>query len=432
MYMNEEQTQKEEVIQTTEKTLFKKHFCTVTPFSKFLAMVLVISMPFLGFWVGLKYAVPDSSVDLSDAPTEVGATQRNVVPSQHLDASSTSPDSFIVGEEYVELGNGYVRDDEHVYFVLADGKRVIVPGADPDSFRIIDDLIAADIESVYYVEYDTVNKIEDAYPESFRTVQNENGTFAADEQSVFLFARYGFDRLPSADADSFEILQRCTEGRKAIPRFYRDKNRVFTNSGELSGIDVSSFEVMLHATSTELNWVTWAISRDKDTIYLGCGIPLKGIDADSFTHIGDGYGYDKDGIFFLDTSYSENFGLQDAVTVRIPATFDEFEMLGYGYAKISGKIFYRERILSEVDVDSFEVIDGFDSFYVKDEKHVFAYGEIVAEADPATFEVVDWGLAMDRSHVYNHLGELVEGVKPEDCFANQWGQYECSTWDRFE
>ena len=50
-----------EIPQTTEVTEtknsnFARQFTTVTPFSKFVALVTFIMLPFVGFWLGTKYA----------------------------------------------------------------------------------------------------------------------------------------------------------------------------------------------------------------------------------------------------------------------------------------------------------------------------------------------------------------------------------------
>lgn len=47
-------------------TTFKKHFCTVTPLSKYLAMVVVIMLPFIGGYVGYHYA-PEKVVEVERA-----------------------------------------------------------------------------------------------------------------------------------------------------------------------------------------------------------------------------------------------------------------------------------------------------------------------------------------------------------------------------
>lgn len=52
--MEEQQTNS--VPESTPRDV-KHHFTTVTPLSKFLAMVLFIAMPFAGFGLGLKYGM---------------------------------------------------------------------------------------------------------------------------------------------------------------------------------------------------------------------------------------------------------------------------------------------------------------------------------------------------------------------------------------
>ena len=44
-----------ELTPSTQKISLKEQFTTVTPLSKFLAMVLFVALPFIGFWFGLQY-----------------------------------------------------------------------------------------------------------------------------------------------------------------------------------------------------------------------------------------------------------------------------------------------------------------------------------------------------------------------------------------
>jgi putative hemolysin len=67
--MNENHIVENEPRPQAEKMDRKKQFTTVTPFSKALAMLLLIALPFVGFWFGYQYAVQDQT--LSQPPVEL-------------------------------------------------------------------------------------------------------------------------------------------------------------------------------------------------------------------------------------------------------------------------------------------------------------------------------------------------------------------------
>ena len=53
-----------------------KKFTTVTPLSKFIAMALFIILPFLGFYLGIKYQETKQSIEII-APTTINAHPQN-------------------------------------------------------------------------------------------------------------------------------------------------------------------------------------------------------------------------------------------------------------------------------------------------------------------------------------------------------------------
>jgi len=94
-------------------------FTTVTPLSKFLAMILFVSLPFIGFYFGYKYK--KSIVDLSlptSSPTQNPTSQPSV--------SSITPDpkryinnqlgiSFIIPAGFSDKASGIKVDGNKIY-----------------------------------------------------------------------------------------------------------------------------------------------------------------------------------------------------------------------------------------------------------------------------------------------------------------------------
>lgn len=72
--MEENETQNVEGLKP-EETSFKSSFCTVTPFSKYLAMVLFVALPFLGFWAG--WTLNDEDVVVNNSVLNGEVVQEN-------------------------------------------------------------------------------------------------------------------------------------------------------------------------------------------------------------------------------------------------------------------------------------------------------------------------------------------------------------------
>ena len=72
-FMDESENQNVEEPQPKIDTPFKKHFYTVTPLSKYLAMALFIALPFLGFWVGLRVQVNTETNSNIELKTDTGS-----------------------------------------------------------------------------------------------------------------------------------------------------------------------------------------------------------------------------------------------------------------------------------------------------------------------------------------------------------------------
>ena len=99
---------------------WKQQFTTVTPFSKYLALALVIALPFIGGWVGYTYApvkivkevgteqaVPNPVSDMQSPPIEVSSNGSTSIPSSQT----------VVVQKTVDTSN----------LPLGDGKRSTSP-----------------------------------------------------------------------------------------------------------------------------------------------------------------------------------------------------------------------------------------------------------------------------------------------------------------
>jgi hypothetical protein len=116
---------------------WKRHFTTVTPLSKFLAMLLFISMPFAGFGLGVKYAkdvsTPQPYVDNQVNDIRIPQANQNIDP-QPNNTSSTSLNREIIVNGY-RYEFSYKPDpshpgailNNHLIFVSSSGEKLEVP-----------------------------------------------------------------------------------------------------------------------------------------------------------------------------------------------------------------------------------------------------------------------------------------------------------------
>jgi hypothetical protein len=88
----EDKTNLEPVVR---ESVWKKHFMTVTPLSKFIALYLFIMLPIVGFWAGYAYA-PATIVGVAPVTNRVTQDYGNggVTPLPVSDFPSPSPVSF--------------------------------------------------------------------------------------------------------------------------------------------------------------------------------------------------------------------------------------------------------------------------------------------------------------------------------------------------
>lgn len=103
-------------IETTSEHLVKDKFVTVTTFSKYLAMLLFITLPFIGGWIGYTYAPvkvvevekivysdKESNSGISSSKLSVPTERRNVVETGYKDGYTylTQPDGSVINDRFI-------------------------------------------------------------------------------------------------------------------------------------------------------------------------------------------------------------------------------------------------------------------------------------------------------------------------------------------
>lgn len=100
--MEENETHNVEETQMEESTL-KKYFCTVTPLSKYLAMVLFVVLSFVGFWIGLSFSLNQQNEEIAVVAKNNEEVSGSVEEMVENNKSSNSLDRMISEEEFRPL-----------------------------------------------------------------------------------------------------------------------------------------------------------------------------------------------------------------------------------------------------------------------------------------------------------------------------------------
>ncbi len=84
----------EEQVNTVEETQKKLAWTSVTPFSKYLALALFVILPFVGFWLGYKYA-PEKVVDV-ERVAERGSELEDSAELNNFESNEKNPISDVI------------------------------------------------------------------------------------------------------------------------------------------------------------------------------------------------------------------------------------------------------------------------------------------------------------------------------------------------
>ena len=163
---------------TQSESNLKKQFTTVTPLSKYLAMIIFISMPFIGIWIGLKLA-PVEVVEIE----KIIIREEKVVESQNEGNVARYQDWTLYESEYYPISFYHPSN-----LSVASGDSAVY-GQDPVGFhkiRIYDGMSDGDFASViiYEKQYSDIARfggqifIEDKYVfEIVNSILDNNSDF---------------------------------------------------------------------------------------------------------------------------------------------------------------------------------------------------------------------------------------------------------------
>jgi hypothetical protein len=207
-----------------------------------------------------------------------------------------------------------------------------IPDSDGPSFAALSDHCAKDKRHVFYC--DTFRKGQEYYLISHnRTVIMED-----------------------ADPSTFQILP---------GRYARDATHVYFEAATIPVRDVASFTVLDNS-----------FAKDRFTGYY-MQLPIAGSDGPTFVGLDGHYSKDKDHVFYSDLDTSNDLGYGAVRTVVLDgAQPADFVLLGSGYAKSRGIVFYDGRPVRGADASTFTVQSGLPGGGdARDDKAIYAAGK---------------------------------------------------------
>jgi hypothetical protein len=267
----------------------------------------------------------------------------------------------------------YARDKNAVYY-----RGSIVPAADMESFRLMDDGYASD-KRWWYGGGKPIARRERG---DLRVLGTGRAAYAAHPEGVF----YGARRLES---EGFEVLGHLG--------YAKSRSRAYFRGEDIPGIDAASFAVFsLEPT----------IAKDRAKVVVNGRVDGR-FDAASFEvppGSGGGITRDRNHVYFQ----SEPIPGADSAT---------FAPIGGGYWRDRKSLYYSGKLVSGADPDSFRLMDG---RLAADKHRVYRDGKAIDGADPATFQIIWDAYSRDRNGIY--FGDRIMPHVDADTFLVLGGQ----------
>ena len=225
-------------------------------------------------------------------------------------------------------------------------------------------------------------KVNDA---DFKTFVELNKIYGKDNKNVF----YGDEKLENADFKTFQAVGENTG---------RDKDNFYWYNQK---VKINPKDFKFYKNKDKIVYF-----RNNGKIYdLKVLDELNGIeDVDTFEVLDDEYSRDKYNIYYGGVTLSDVD--MDTFQIIMPDAYAKdknkvyygsrpirevnpktVKILSEIYLKDDKSVFTKYRKIENADLDSFEVL-GEMHIYAKDNKNVYLFGEIIKKADPRTFEII--------------------------------------------
>lgn len=228
-------------------------------------------------------------------------------PSEAFEVKGADAASFhfpLPGGTEAEFG----RDAKHVFL-----RGLVIPGADPATFEIVDHRFTRDSKQVYFSHHVFCDD-----PANFTRV---SGNFVKNSRAVFLITQQGKGEVVSEDSANFREISGVD-----FHSFCADSNQVFVNGNPIPGAQPASFKVL-----------GGAYARDAtQTFYFDEPMP-DGTDGATLQPLASGYAKDRGRAYYcgkvLEGADAATFEITDA---RWPKAKDRNRIYEQGEAKQPG------------------------------------------------------------------------------------------------
>ncbi len=257
---------------------------------------------------------------------------------------------------------------------------VVIPEADPASFKVLDQEFAQDDQHLYFrnkvadfVDYDSFKYMDYShlcYIDKNHVYQLTTGEFEdyIDENGETINKQFAYlNIVEEADANTYHLLFPL-RGKTATD-WAKDKDHVFLYNEIIEGVDVPTFRVL-----------TSLITIDKDFIYVqgvSTKIPNKHQSSEDFHIIRKDNAdivYNQEYLYYVLVDDIKEFPIKDLHSI---SDFDSA-----WYFTIDNIVYYCGEKIEKAEADSFEVIEKYNHM-ARDNKHLFYKNELVAEGiDP--------------------------------------------------
>ena len=388
-----------------------------------------------------------------------------------------------------KISNQYYLQDGKVVYVLDGNFFQIggspIEGADPDTFSVISQSYAKDMNSVYY----NGRRVKGADPSSIQLVTS--GINASKEESGYLISDgkvfcYG-QMIEGADATSFSYLLGSYAmdkeylyyyidvkfPRNAMPEAMKNANEHYIRHGE----QVIYQGQIISNDANRFKIINDEYAVDEQNVY-SHGEVVEGMVADGFTVITPYYRKDKNQAYYFNTPIPESDSstfkvLNDSVAkdnkhvyyngyivdnrtvaemsrsdaseleklwkwrslhlnptrvILVPA--DDVENITNNFYAYNNEVYGRNNKLVGVKPEDVVVLDEDEKTFVRIGAEIFYHNIAIEDADPNTFTVISDRFSKDATHVYYCEHKVVDAAPltfeyEENLYAdeNEAGEY---------
>ena len=253
-----------------------------------------------------------------------------------------------------KLSNQYYRQDDNVIYVMGGNFFQIggteIEGADPNTFNVIDQSYAKDINNIYY---------------------NGKPVAGANPNSVTLVTSGLTSELSEDSTDSGYLIS---------------DGKVFCYGQVIEGADPASFSYLLGS---------YAMDKDYLYYYIDVKISRNAIPT-AMPNANAGYIQHGEQVIYNGEVISNEAS--------------DFKIISDEYAIDPSHVYSHGEIVEGMVSDGFTVIS---PYYRKDKNQAYYFNTPIPESDSGTFEVINDAISKDQKNLY-YNGNIVENRKPSE------------------